>query len=165
MRRASLNDIPHLKNIYKESYRHAFRVGHIDWPEKFSEGFFRNLIKLRELYVFELNNQIVASVKLAKFDNPLVWPIQSKPFLYIGKMATSEKVRGMNFIAKQGIPSMKKEGIIKGKIGFRLNCLADNSGLINYYNSLGFADKGQVNIYSELSERNIEIRKFEMVFY
>lgn len=162
MRLATSQEIPAIEEIYRQSREHAFRVGHIDWPEQFPNGFFEDLILNSELHCFEEGDSLVAAARLTDADNPEVWSDQSKPFLYIGKLATGDQVRGKNYIADIAIPAFAEEARSRGKIGLRLNCLADNPNLINYYKRLGFAVTGVASINSKLMDQQVVCTALEI---
>lgn len=164
MRLAIHEDIPEIEEIYRQSREHAFKVGYIDWPEKFPDGFFEGLIAADELFCFSEGNTIVAAARLSDTDNPAVWKYQRQPHLYIGKLASGDAVRGTHFIETVAIPAFEIEAQKRDKAGLRLNCLADNPGLLKLYSGMGFFAVGNECIYSHLLEKLIVTTKFEKIF-
>lgn len=162
MRLAEISDVASLQTLYAESRMHGKTVGDIDWPEIFSHDFLAGYISNRELYCFEeAESGLVAAARLAETDNIAVWPDEDQRFLYVGKLATADIVRRQRYVPRIVMPAAERLAIERGKIGLRLNCLADNPGLMRLYNNLGFNLLGIVSIYSTFAEKQITTAKFE----
>ena len=162
MRLAEISDVPSLQELFAQAREHGKRVGDIDWPEIFSHDVLAGYIGNRELYCFEeAESGLVATARLAETDNIAVWPDEDQRFLYVGKLATADIVRGQQYVPRVVIPAVERLAIERDKVGLRLNCLADESGLMRFYNNLGFNLLGSVRIFSMFINREIETAKFE----
>ena len=162
MRLAELSDVASLQTLYAESRMHGKTVGDIDWPKKFSHDFLAGYISNKELYCFEeAESGLVAAARLTETDNIAVWPDEDQRFLYVGKLATADIVRRQRYVPRIVMPAAERLAIERGKIGLRLNCLADEPGLMRLYNNIGFTLLGSVRIFSVFNNREIETAKFE----
>lgn len=162
MRLATSEDIASLQHLFVESTRHANQVGHIDRPNQFDDGYFLPYIETEELYCFEGTNTIVAAVRLTETDPPpKIWTDNEEQYLYVGKLATSDSVRGTQFFQKVMLDQILEEAKARNKIGIRLSCLGDNPRLTNFYSRIGFNNLGMAQIFSTFYEKHTEVVKFE----
>ena len=161
MRLAIESDIPILQDLYQESRAHAFRVGFIDWPERFSAEYLEEFIEADQLYCFEDGDTVTASVKLARSDRVKIWPDDSKDFLYVGKLATADAVRGQGYVQRIVLPSIEERATEMSKIGTRLNVLASNERLRGFYENLGFELVSIGSVVTELTGRTVETAQYQ----
>lgn len=162
MRLATSEDIPSLQDLFIESTRYANQVGHIDRPTQFDVGYFQPYIETEELYCFEVTKAIVAAARLTETDPPpKIWIDNEERYLYVGKLATSDSVRGNQFFQKVMLHKIFEEAKEREKIGIRLSCLGDNQRLINFYSRIGFNNFGTAQIFSTFYGRRVEVVKFE----
>lgn len=164
MRLAEMSDVPGLQELFAQARAHGKTVGDIDWPEIFPRDVLTGYISNRELYCFEeAESGLVAAVRLAETGNIDVWPDEDQRFIYVGRLATADVVRGRQYVPRIVLPDTEKLAVESGKSGLRLNCLADESGLMRFYNNLGFNLLGSVRIFSAFVNREIETAKFEKI--
>lgn len=162
LRLATLEETKSLQGLFIESTRHANQVGHIDRPDQFEEEYFASYIEASELHCFDVDDQLAGVVNLAEEDcPPIVWPETEAQYLYIGKLATADIVRGKHFFQQTMLPDIEKEAIQRGKLGLRLSCLGDNPKLINFYNAAGFDLVGMAGVFSNFYQKHVEVTKFQ----
>lgn len=165
MRLATLEDIAGLQNLFTESTRHANQVGHIDRPDQFDNEYFLPYIGAEELYCFEATDTIVAAARLTETDPPpKIWDENEERYLYVGKLATSDSVRGTQFFPNVMLRQILEEARVRNKTGIRLSCLADNRRLIQFYSCIGFNNLGTAQIFSTFYGKHTEVVRFEHIF-
>lgn len=162
MRIATRHDAKQLQDLFAESTQYASQVGHIDRPNRFEEDYFAPYIENKEMYCFEANNSLAGAVRLFEKNSPTAaWPSVDVRYLYVGKLATGDIVRGSDFFLHAMLPSIRSEAIERGKMGLRLECLADNPKLMDFYSVRGFDKVGTARIFSKFYGKHIELIKFE----
>ncbi len=164
MRLATLEETKSLQTLFTESTRHANQVGHIDRPDRYDEDYFVPYIEAEELHCFDLDDRIAGAVNLAEADcPPVVWSEADSPHLYIGKLATSNTVRGTQFFRNTMLPDIEVEARKRDKVGLRLCCLGDNPKLINFYADAGFNNIGMAQSFSTFYNKHVKVAKFERI--
>lgn len=161
MRLAQLEDVSLIQAVYAESTRHANAVGHINWPTPFPISILKQYILDKELYRFGAAANIMATVRLSAAGNVAVWPDQDIRYLYIGRLASADLVRGKMYVPKVVLPAITEEARGRGKIGLRLSCHADNESLMSFYVQLGFIHLDTISIFSEFSEKHVDLIRFQ----
>lgn len=148
MRPATNHDLDNLVALYTDATAYANTVGHIDWKMPFPPELIDELIAQRELFCIDDDNgKIVASFQLKSVADQQKWlSADAERFVYIGKLATTSSMHGTGFGRRVVFPRIIDYARQKGRLGIRLECLADNSRLKNYYLGSGFADKGDITL-------------------
>jgi len=159
MRLAEIKDLDDLVSLYQEATTHAHTVGKIDWPNPTTESFVAELVSSGELYCFEQAGKIVAAAKLSPHGDVRIWGGQPAPATYLAKVATGNQVRGQAYFRTAMLPA------IVGRFGssglLRLDCLADNERLQNFYIELGFVRLGDVKFFSEKQQKVLAVTRLE----
>ena len=128
----TFDKLPQLAELYSDNVLYARKVGDIDWPHPFPDSLLASYIHLGEL--FGLNDDpyaIQSSVRLYEAST-------NSSVLRVGKLTTSEEVRGTGFVARRLLPAIIDEAITREKTELNLTCLAHNVRLTNFYRNLGF---------------------------
>lgn len=159
MRRATTLDTEAIKQVYQDSFRHAHTVGTIDWPDPSNTPLVDELISTQELYAFEQEGTIVGAARLSEHADPRIWADQTTSALYLAKLATSEKVRGTNYLQTHMLPEI--EAHANESKSLRLDCLAENARLKTLYLRLGFTALGNASFFSDKQHKEITVTKFE----
>lgn len=160
MRLALENDIPELRTVYNDAMIYAESVGHIDWPSPFPVSALRELITNKELYCFEVSGQVIAAQRINYERDERIWENDGQEHIYIGKVATASAVRTQNYFGSVMLPAAIKQSV-KDTDSVRLDCLADNVRLKNFYSRVGFTSLGNATFYSEKQQRPITVTRFE----
>ncbi len=160
MRKATELDIPQLTQLYNEAFVHAKNVGDIDWQPPFDSNYIRDLMADDSLYR-NVGDAVSVAVKLTNQPDMRIWHDLPQPALYISRLATSDAVRGADYVERCVLPFVfnlaRPEGRIRG------DCLADNERLRNFYIKLGATSLGNVTFYSEKLRRELEVTRLEVV--
>ncbi|WP_230873622.1 GNAT family N-acetyltransferase [Paenibacillus woosongensis] len=90
-----------------------------------------------DVYLAEWNNEIVGTYTLT-WSDPLIWQeLDNLESGYIHRFAVNRKYRGLD-IGKYLLKSAEQQIRIKGKKWIRLDCMAENPRLNQYYGDYGF---------------------------
>ena len=127
------DNLPQLLELYNESYLFAKKVGDIDWIYPFPQSLLGKYIDQSQLFgvSFAVQKEVVSSVRL--FDVP-----ERLDTLFIGKLAVSRLLKGLNFTEQVLLPEIVDEAQLREKTQISLTCLADNGSLLSFYQHLGF---------------------------
>lgn len=159
MRQADKQDILKLTDIYEDARLYGEDVGVIDWPKPINELFIQDLIATNELYCFDSEDRVVAAAKLSTNPDVRIWGSENIPALYLAKLATSSEVRGRGYLRHEMIPAI--QNYAGQGTALRLECLAENSKLISFYQRLGFTALGEAQFYSDKQLSDITVMRFE----
>ncbi|MDH4473561.1 MAG: GNAT family N-acetyltransferase [Fluviicola sp.] len=105
----------------------------IDWVEKgIQEG---------EYYLILMEESPIGIVRLSETDE-IYWGKQTSDARYIHSLVIEERFSGLG-LGKQVIELVIQQAIAASIPFIRLDCIATNPGLCNYYESQGFKQVGQ----------------------
>jgi len=143
VRLAVVVDKPDLEAIYADvgSWLHDVKGITDQWPRRWGTKLLDRLIDARVLYVAELGSEIVGSFLYS--DRGDAWVEKSRDAMYLGGLAVIRKFSG-NGYGTELVKWAKAETERIGKQRLRLDCVASNKTLQNYYRSLGFRSVGEV---------------------
>lgn len=159
MDQATVKDITVLKQIYHDSFKHAHTVGRIDWPDPTKTLFVEDIVNTGELYTFRLDRNIVGAARLSWQPDKRIWTDDAKNCLYLAKLATSEAVRGTNYLQQHMLPAIQEYAGTDTTL--RLDCLSDNERLKSFYHTLGFVNMGDATFFSDRQGIEITVTRFE----
>lgn len=133
LRPAQTADIPQLLDLYEQSMRHGntVRPGSTDWS--ITEWYLGKLMGEEELFCMQSPDGLVGAARLTESVNPVEWPDGNENRLLIAKLATADAVRGQGFVPKHFLPAIEDEARRRGMVGLRLNCMAENPKLMEFY--------------------------------
>lgn len=157
---ADNKDASVIREVYDQAIQHANSVGMIDWPSPFPENTIKNFCILNELFVVRADDAeqgIVAAFRLTEEPNPRIWDDSIKA-LYIGKVAVGDQARGMNLFYGDVLPYVYKIATQSSIEEIRLDCLADNQRLRNFY-TRHFEYMGDNKLMSQFGDE-LEVSKF-----
>ena len=131
--------------ILRENARWLFAKGILQWPLDWLESIqseIQSSIDSGLFYVADIDQKIAAVIEL-KSEPEELWENDESPCLYIHKIAISRqysnKGLGLNML-----DFSQSQAIEKNAKYLRLDCVAHNKQLRNYYESYGFNLKGVV---------------------
>lgn len=163
MKLADRHDIPSIQETFDQSIRFAREVSFTDWPYPYPEELLVEYIESSKLYCFESDLGIDAALVLSEVADERIWQERDNDtYLYIGKLATADHVRGTRFTSRVVIPEVCELASKLGKRGLRLDCLAATPLLGQYYDSIGFTDMGDVTIFSRTNQHTIDLQRKQM---
>jgi ribosomal protein S18 acetylase RimI-like enzyme len=165
MRLAYQSDIENLVALYTEAATYAGEVGHIDWENPFSVQVVKKFIEEKELFCVDGENDLpAAAVRLTTEGDNRIWqPNEISAHLYISKLATANSVHGTGYTSSVVLPNIVTRASEAECDGIRLDCLADNPGLIRFYSRLGFSALGIRSFYSDKQQRPLTVMCFEQL--
>ncbi|MNJ57964.1 putative acetyltransferase [compost metagenome] len=139
IRPASLEEAPIVLDLWQSSARWLNSKGIYQWrPEKFNlEQVIDFFHDGSDVYVAESNQEIVGTYILTWTD-PLIWQELDRPEAgYIHRFAVHRDYKGLG-IGQYLLNSAEEQIRLKGKTLVRLDCMADNARLNQYYKDYGF---------------------------
>lgn len=125
--------------LWQSSARWLNSKGIYQWrPEYFElEQVFEFMNEGSDVYLAELNNEIVGTYILT-WSDPLIWKELDNPDSgYIHRFAVNRDFQGLG-VGSQLLQTAEQQIKQKGKTLVRLDCMADNARLNQYYRDYGF---------------------------
>jgi len=118
-------------------------LGFSQWPLPFPRDQLAGAIERGEVYVVESEDgEAVATVSMLP-DDPLYWGDQPPDAFYVHKLAVRRDQAGRG-IGAAIVEWANAEAAEAGREFLRLDCLADNPGIRDYYEDLGFEHRGDL---------------------
>lgn len=136
IRNCSESDIHKILLLYQEARVLMQYKQQVVWPI-FSESSIKEEIKRKEIWSIVIDSEI-GCIWSTAFSDPLIWGAKDRqPSLYIHRIATNPKYRGMGFV--KSIVAWAKEYAFRNKKAFvRMDTVGRNLGLIGHYQKYGF---------------------------
>ena len=116
--------------------------GYEQWPLPFPHDEIAAAIERDEVFVAELDGEVVATVTLL-WDDALYWPDALPDAAYVHKLAVSRACAGQK-IGHAIVEWADQKAAAAGRDFLRLDCLRDNPGIRAYYERLGFEHRGDL---------------------
>jgi GNAT superfamily N-acetyltransferase len=116
--------------------------GYEQWPRPYPRDEIAAAIERREVYVAELDGDIVATVTLL-WDDPMYWGDRPPDAAYVHKLAVRRACAGQR-IGSAIVEWADRTAAAAGRQFLRLDCLGDNPGIRAYYEELGFEHRGDL---------------------
>ena len=95
-----------------------------------------------EFYIIENQQKLVAGIYRLSFEDLKYWGIQKKPSGYMHSLAIRDSFSGQQ-LGQLILKLVEKQLLEKGLKLFRLDCVASNKKLCQYYESQGFKKVGE----------------------
>jgi len=128
-------------------------------PGFFSRQAFADQIARGEVYLARLGEETVGTITL-QWKDELFWPGASSDAGYVHKLAVRPAYRGRGF-GLQMLDWAGQTAKLAGQKFLRLNCLAGNAKLRNYYEKAGFVHVNEVEVAKwkfSLHQKNLDLR-------
>ena len=116
--------------------------GYEQWPLPFPHDQIAAAIERGEVYVAELDGDVVATVTLL-WDDPTYWGERPADAGYVHKLAVRRACAGQR-IGNAIVAWADETAAAQGRRFLRLDCLRDNPGIRAYYENLGFEHRGDL---------------------
>ena len=139
IRPASRDDAPIILNLWKGSAEWLQSNDIDQWnPEEFNlERVLKFMNRESDIYLASIDNEIVGTY-LITWQDPFIWKeLDNSESGYIHKLAVNRNFKGKG-IGLQLLRSAEEQIKGKGKRYVRLDCMADNIRLNQYYKDAGF---------------------------
>jgi len=156
IRPAAVSEVRDVAELLTEAATYVRDVHELpSWPVPFPEREVRRAIESEETHVVEQHGQIVATFNLV-WDDPKFWGAQAPDAGYVHKVAVRRA------FAHQGIGAYILTWVAdrirrEGRHFVRLDCLAANRYLLNYYAGQGFRRVRDVRRGPPGEERNLAL--------
>jgi GNAT superfamily N-acetyltransferase len=125
--------------------------GYEQWPLPFPHEEIAAAIERGEVYVAELDGDVVATVTLL-WDDPMYWGERPADAAYVHKLAVRRACAGRR-IGSAIVEWADATAAAAGRDFLRLDCLGDNPEIRMYYEQLGFEHRGDLVV----NRRNMAI--------
>ena len=125
--------------------------GYEQWPLPFPRDELEAAVERGEVYVAEVDREVVATVTLL-WDDPMYWGDRPADAAYVHKLAVRRACAGRR-IGSAIVEWADMTAAAAGRAFLRLDCLADNPGIRSYYEQLGFEHHGDLVV----NNRNVSI--------
>ena len=139
IRLASIEEAPVVLNLWKGSAEWLQTINIDQWkPEEFNiEHVLKFMNDGSNVYVATIENEIVGTY-LITWQDPFIWKeLDNSESGYIHKLAVNRNFKGKG-IGLELLRSAEEQIRSKGKRYVRLDCMADNTRLNQYYRDAGF---------------------------
>jgi GNAT superfamily N-acetyltransferase len=148
VRRARQGDATTVAALLDEATVWVNELGFSQWPLPFPADELAAAIERGEVYLVEAEEgEAVATVTLLE-DDPIYWPGSPPDALYVHKFAVRRDHAGRG-IGAAIIEWANAEAAEAGRDFLRLDCVGDNPGIRDYYESLGFEHRGDLQMNGE----------------
>jgi GNAT superfamily N-acetyltransferase len=142
VRRAHHEDAFTVAALLDEASAWVDELGFSQWPLPFPRDQLAAAIDRGEVYVVEAEDgEAVATVSMLP-DDPY-WGDRPADAFYVHKLAVRRDRAGRG-IGAAVVEWANAEAAEAGREFLRLDCLGDNPGIRNYYEDLGFQDRGDI---------------------
>jgi GNAT superfamily N-acetyltransferase len=143
VRRAQQEDAVTVAGLLDEATVWVNDLGFSQWPLPFPRDQLAAAIDRGEVYVVESEDgEGVATVSMLP-DDPEYWGDQPPDAFYVHKLAVRRDQAGRG-IGAAIVEWANAEAAEAGREFLRLDCLADNPGIRDYYEDLGFEHRGDL---------------------
>ena len=143
VRRAQPEDALTVAGLLDEATVWVNDLGFSQWPLPFPRDQLAAAIDRGEVYVVESEEgEGVATVSMLP-DDPEYWGDQPPDAFYVHKLAVRRDQAGRG-IGAAIVEWANAEAAEAGREFLRLDCLADNPGIRDYYEDLGFEHRGDL---------------------
>ena len=142
VRRCQASDVATVAALLDEATAWVGERGYEQWPSPFPHDQIAGAIERGEVYLPELDGDVVATVTLL-WDDPMYWGERPADAAYVHKLAVRRACAGRR-IGNAIVEWAADTAAAKGRRFLRLDCLRDNPGIRTYYENLGFEHRGDL---------------------
>jgi predicted N-acetyltransferase YhbS len=136
LRGCQARDVAAVATLLDEATVWVGQRGYEQWPLPFPREEIAAAIARGEVYVAELDGDVVATVTLL-WEDALHWPGKPPDGAYVHKLAVSRARAGQR-IGRAIVEWADRTAAAAGREFLRLDCLRRNPGIRTYYERLGF---------------------------
>ena len=136
VRRCQTDDVSAVATLLDEATVWVGERGYEQWPLPFPRNEIEAAIERAEVYVAELDGDVVATVTLL-WDDELHWGEQPPDAAYVHRLAVSRACAGRQ-IGREIVEWADLTAAANGRSFLRLDCMRANPGIRRYYEQLGF---------------------------
>jgi GNAT superfamily N-acetyltransferase len=151
VRRCQAQDVTLVAGLLDEATVWVGERGYEQWPLPFPRDELEAAVTRGEVYVAEIDGDVVATVTLL-WNDPTYWGDRPPDAAYVHKLAVRRACAGRR-IGSAIVEWADATAAAAGREFLRLDCLADNPGIRAYYQQLGFEHRGDLVV----NNRNMSI--------
>jgi GNAT superfamily N-acetyltransferase len=151
VRRCQARDVAAVAGLLDEATVWVGERGYEQWPLPFPRDELEAAVERGEVYVAEVDREVVATVTLL-WDDPMYWGDRPADAAYVHRLAVRRACAGRR-IGSAIVEWADMTAGAAGRAFLRLDCLADNPGIRSYYEQLGFEHRGDLVV----NNRNMSI--------
>ena len=140
VRLARSEEVETVASLLEEATVWVGELGHEQWPFPYPREDLAAAVERGELYVAELDGEVVATVTVLA-DDPVYWGERPMDAHYVHKLAVRRDHAGRGFGAAL-VEWADAGAALAGRAFLRLDCLRDDEGIRAYYERLGFEHRG-----------------------
>lgn len=142
IRRAKISEIPDILTITKACALHMIQNGILQWNEHYpSESAFQNDIERGELYVLEIEGQIIGSIVISTFMDaeyyPIKWLTPNENNVYIHRLSILPRHQGQGY-AQKLMDFAENYARENGYASVRLDTFSQNKRNQRFYEKRGY---------------------------
>jgi GNAT superfamily N-acetyltransferase len=142
IRRCQTRDVAVVGSLLDEATVWVGERGYRQWPLPFPRVEILDAIGRGEVYVAELEGDVVATVTLL-WDDPMYWGERPPDAAYVHKLAVRRACAGRR-IGTAIVDWADATAAAAGRDFLRLDCNGDNPHIRAYYEQLGFEHRGDL---------------------
>jgi protein-tyrosine phosphatase len=151
VRRCQAQDVAVVAGLLDEATVWVGERGYEQWPLPFPRDELEAAVERGEVYVAEVDGEVVATVTLL-WSDPMYWGERPPDAAYVHKLAVRRACAGRR-IGSAIVEWADATAAAAGRMFLRLDCLAGNPGIRAYYEQLGFEHRGDLVV----NNRNMSI--------
>jgi ribosomal protein S18 acetylase RimI-like enzyme len=160
---AQPEDLPRYIDVLEELADWLALRGIKQWPPgtfRLSTNYYAHSIKQGEVQLAFIGEALVGTLRLLLHD-PIVWPDAApEDALYVHSLAVrrscADQQLGLRLLDFAG-----HRAASLGRASIRLDCMANNAFLQEYYTRAGFADRGEVETEFPAPVGTLRLRRYE----
>ena len=160
VRRCQAPDVAEVGALLDEATVWVGERGYEQWPLPYPRDEIASAIERGEVYVAELDSEVVATVTLL-WDDPVYWGERPADAAYVHKLAVRRACAGQR-IGSAIVDWADRTAAAAGRAFLRLDCIGDNPGIRAYYERLGFEHRGDLFVNGRnmaIYERPVRARR------
>ena len=144
---ASLHHQLNILQILQETQKWLWDKGIEQWTLPFEAQWIAQSIEENEFFISTIDNDIVAVFRLVDTD-PFIWADNSNEAIYIHSLAVQQSWRGQG-IGVQILSWIESYAMQYRYRYIRLDCMAENNWLCQFYEQAGFVRKASKEIFND----------------
>ncbi len=144
VRRAEPEELETVVGVLSECAGWLLGQGIRQWPDPFPTERVAPLLEKGSFYLARLDGEVVATFALL-WSDPAFWGERQPDAGYVHAVAVRREYAGRG-IGRGLIDWAAEQAAAAGRDYLRLDCLSENAALCAYYEGMGFAPQGEVEI-------------------
>ncbi len=151
VRRAGDGDVDEVLSVLDEAVGWLAGRGIEQWPARFERGWLEGPVRRGESWLAESGGRALGTLQLSSSDP--IWEDRPGAARYLHRLAVRREAAGLGRLL---VGWAAGESARAGCALLRLDCVADNAAVRRYYEGLGFAHAGDVEVRGPPGDRSAE---------